>query len=89
MLITDNGQYAVDVYDPGINFHISGTYGGGTIKLQFWDDSQGIWVDFGADFTWTSGEINKRVIGSRKMRFDVSGATSPSLTLHAIEEKRD
>jgi hypothetical protein len=68
---------AVDVY-----LDDTETYGGGTLKLQSSPDGGTTWVDV-PSASWTSGDghLGAFTVYGRTIRFDLAGATSPSLTV--------
>lgn len=83
---TANGTSdAVQLVNAGVDrdwtAHVSGTLGGGAVKLQLAPDEDGPWVDLdGASFT---AELAKTFTASRLwwVRADLSGATDPNVTV--------
>jgi hypothetical protein len=59
----------------------TGGFGGGTLKLQFLAEDQTTWTDFpGA--SWTAAAAQQIAVeGPKKFRYDMSGATTPTVTL--------
>lgn len=82
--VTANGQtQTFDVRSGKLHVHISGTFGSGTAKLQMKSDSGTDWLDLqGASWSAAADDIVE--LGPQSVntvRLDLSGATSPDLTV--------
>ncbi|MFW6341416.1 MAG: hypothetical protein ACOC00_00160 [Halothiobacillaceae bacterium] len=51
--------------------------GGGTVKLQYSPDDGTTWYDV-TDASWTAAGQKALVLGNCEVRFNLSGATSPT-----------
>lgn len=96
-----NGQTAVEVlpqgeYEAEVYVQASPTWGAGTLKLQGSPDGGTTWIDFPATSSWTTGGnklTNTTPIripaGIDRLRFDLAGATGPSITPQLVVRKAD
>jgi len=80
--LTANGTTAAVIFKGNVfvgTVYVSGTFGGGTVKLQAKDEND-VWHDVGTEVTFTDNGIgNFSLAGFPVLRFNLSGATSPSV----------
>lgn len=86
MRITEDGITDLGVMNGSLILHMNDNFGGGSAALVFWDNAEETWMPFGSvDFAWTSGPVNKTVLGSRKYGISLTGSANPNIFVSAID----
>jgi hypothetical protein len=82
-IITENGDSAGFSAKDAFWLHISGTFGGGTLTLEFMG-ANGSWI--ATTETWTTDSTVKVVTPSvnTTFRFSLGGSTSPSIYIEVL-----
>ena len=84
--LTADGQTDAVKFGPKSVLIAEGTWGSGTVKLQFRPVGHTVWIDVtGASLTadgYKDVELNAQ--GDLEFRADLSGATSPNIDIHLI-----
>lgn len=79
--LTANGVSEVVPASGSYTLHLSGTFGGGTVQVQFQDKS-GVWHNYNStDYSFTSATVDMRIneVQPTPVRLNLTGATSPSI----------
>lgn len=79
--ITADGVSEVVLASGSYTLHLEGTFGGGTVQIQFQDKS-GVWHDYNTtDYSFTAPIVDIRMneVQPTPVRLNVTGATSPSI----------
>ena len=82
--LTANEQSAVFNARDRVHVRLTGTFGTGTVTLQYEDDTPTTpaWVAFPGTSSWTSAadaSVTLPGVGNYKCRLDLSGATAPDI----------
>lgn len=87
--LTEDGQTSELNWLGGLGtVAVFGTFGSGTAKLQASFDQGSTWVDVGLDTQFTADGIgNFDLPGGVLLRVDLSGSSSPSLTVNIADRR--
>jgi hypothetical protein len=80
---TNTTSSTARIHGGELHVHASGTFGGGTVKIQFQADN-GLWYDI-AGAAWTTAADELIDLGNQQsytVRAVLTGATTPSLFLN-------
>ena len=79
-LAVDGNSNSISTADK-VHCHVSGTFGGGTAKVQFKDEG-GTWRDIaGAAYTSAADELIELGSSQYDLRVNLAGSTSPALVV--------
>lgn len=81
--LTDNGSTAVIDWDGGVGYYAAhGTFGGGTLKLEYSFDNGGNYIPSESS-GWLASAAGKQFhLPPCKLRMTLSGAASPNLSVY-------
>jgi len=89
--MTADGNNSFGSFPPSlVNFTVTGSFGGGTAKLQLLPDAGdgSTWVDVGSDTSFTSAGAGNARVPACQLRANLNGSTSPDIdvSVQVIED---